>query len=95
MIILAEIGRGGLNQAVIGIEQTKAKLQAAVDELTGPAGSASPRPVRRRRRARPATCGPPRADRPATARPRRCVRNDRYTAATDPDASPERALRLS
>ena len=35
VIILAEIGRGGLNQAVIGIEQTKAKLQAAVDELTG------------------------------------------------------------
>ena len=35
VIILAEIGRGGLNQAVIGIEQTKAKLQAAVDELSG------------------------------------------------------------
>ena len=34
VIILAEIGRGGLNQAVIGIEQTRAKLQAAVDELT-------------------------------------------------------------
>jgi hypothetical protein len=39
VIILAEIGRGGLNQAVIGIEQTKAKLQAALDELAGPAAS--------------------------------------------------------
>jgi hypothetical protein len=42
VIILAEIGRGGLNQAVIGIEQTKAKLQAAVDELATPAGSGRP-----------------------------------------------------
>ncbi len=52
VIILAEIGRGGLNQAVIGIEQTKAKLQAAIDELSrsssarpgesGPPPSASP-----------------------------------------------------
>jgi hypothetical protein len=33
VIILAEIGRGGLNQAVIGIEETRAKLQAAVDRL--------------------------------------------------------------
>jgi hypothetical protein len=36
VIILAEIGRGGLNQAVIGIEQTKSKLQAAVDEMETP-----------------------------------------------------------
>jgi hypothetical protein len=36
VIILAEIGRGGLNQAVIGIEQTKARLQAAVDALSAP-----------------------------------------------------------
>jgi hypothetical protein len=42
VIILAEIGRGGLNQAVIGIEQTKARLQAAVDELSGPSGSDQP-----------------------------------------------------
>jgi hypothetical protein len=42
VIILAEIGRGGLNQAVIGIEQTKAKLQAAVDALSGPAASGAP-----------------------------------------------------
>jgi hypothetical protein len=42
VIILAEIGRGGLNQAVIGIEQTKAKLQAAVDELGAPGGSGAP-----------------------------------------------------
>jgi hypothetical protein len=33
VIILAEIGRGRLNEAVIGIEQTRAKLQAAVDQL--------------------------------------------------------------
>src|SRR4029079_17743024 len=44
VIILAEIGRGGLNQAVIGIEQTKAKLQAAVDDLTGPLPGASAAP---------------------------------------------------
>jgi len=37
VIILAEIGRGGLNQAVIGIEETRAKLQAAVDRLGAPA----------------------------------------------------------
>ena len=36
VIILAEIGRGGLNQAVIGIEETRAKLQAAVDRLSTP-----------------------------------------------------------
>jgi hypothetical protein len=44
VIILAEIGRGGLNQAVIGIEETRAGLQAAVDRLTtAPAGpDASP-----------------------------------------------------
>ncbi|HET7030752.1 MAG TPA: hypothetical protein VFI34_09590, partial [Candidatus Limnocylindrales bacterium] len=37
VIILAEIGRGGLNEAVIGIEGARAKLQAATDALTGPA----------------------------------------------------------
>jgi len=42
VIILAEIGRGGLNQAVIGIEQTKARLQAAIDALSAvPAASPS------------------------------------------------------
>src|SRR3954452_2130142 len=41
VIILAEIGRGGLNQAVIGIEQTKAKLQAAVDALAASEPDAS------------------------------------------------------
>lgn len=34
VIILAEIGRGGLNQAVIGIEETRARLQIAVDRMT-------------------------------------------------------------
>lgn len=33
VIILAEIGRGGLNQAVIGIEQTRAVVQEAVDAV--------------------------------------------------------------
>jgi len=36
VIILAEIARGGLNQAVIGIEGARAQLQAAVDDLTAP-----------------------------------------------------------
>jgi hypothetical protein len=36
VIILAEIGRGGLNQAVIGIEETRAKLEIAVDRLSRP-----------------------------------------------------------
>jgi hypothetical protein len=40
VIILAEIGRGGLNQAVIGIEETRAKLQAAIDRLSAPASAA-------------------------------------------------------
>ena len=49
MIILAEIGRGGLNQAVIGIEEARGQLQAVVDQLTSPpdqpsAGTASPAP---------------------------------------------------
>jgi hypothetical protein len=33
VIILAEIARGGLNQAVIGIEEARGALQAAVDRL--------------------------------------------------------------
>jgi hypothetical protein len=40
VIILAEIARGGLNQAVIGIEQARARLQAAVDDLAAPASPA-------------------------------------------------------
>jgi hypothetical protein len=49
VIILAEIGRGGLNQAVIGIEEARGQLQAVVDQLTSPpdqpsAGTASPAP---------------------------------------------------
>jgi hypothetical protein len=44
VIILAEIGRGGLNQAVIGIEQARARLQAAVDDLSA-APSSSPAPA--------------------------------------------------
>ena len=49
VIILAEIGRGGLNQAVIGIEETRARLQVAVDRMTAPAsaepeGTGDPQP---------------------------------------------------
>ena len=44
VIILAEIGRGGLNQAVIGIEETRATLQVAVDRLTPPTASGSGEP---------------------------------------------------
>jgi hypothetical protein len=44
VIILAEIGRGGLNQAVIGIEETRAALQAAVDRLSEPAAAESGAP---------------------------------------------------
>jgi hypothetical protein len=40
VIILAEIGRGGLNQAVIGIEETRAKLQEAIDRLRPPCSGA-------------------------------------------------------
>jgi hypothetical protein len=40
VIILAEIARGGLNQAVIGIEGARAQLQAAVDDLTTPPSTA-------------------------------------------------------
>jgi len=49
VIILAEIGRGGLNLAVIGIEEARGKLQADLDQLaagpdtSGDAG-ASPAP---------------------------------------------------
>ena len=43
VIILAEIGRGGLNQAVIGIEEARGQLQAAIDRLS-PAADASDGP---------------------------------------------------
>ncbi|MBA2381890.1 MAG: hypothetical protein H0V73_07245, partial [Chloroflexi bacterium] len=54
VIILAEIARGGLNQAVIGIEETRAKLQAALDQLSSPAPGASGGPD-----------GPPPSDEPS------------------------------
>ena len=83
VIILAEIGRGGLNQAVIGIEQTKAKLQAAVDELSGPTGSGEPI-------ASPAPSPSP-TGRPA-ARDERIGRSGRSLEVAASD-SPARALR--
>ena len=42
VIILAEIGRGGLNQAVIAIEEARAQLQQAIDLLDE---AASPEPA--------------------------------------------------
>jgi hypothetical protein len=45
-IILAEIGRGGLNQAVIGIEEARADLEAAVEQLGAePAAEQASEPV--------------------------------------------------
>ena len=58
VIILAEIGRGGLNQAVIGIEQTRARLQAAVDQLAGPGPDASTTPSGGEPRVEPSLAGP-------------------------------------
>ena len=36
IVIMAEIGRGGLNGAVITIEEARGRLSAAVEELSGP-----------------------------------------------------------
>jgi hypothetical protein len=44
VVILAEIGRGGLNQAVITIEEARGDLQAAVGLLTAGPGSPTPSP---------------------------------------------------
>ena len=44
VIILAEIGRGGLNQAVIGIEEARGKLDAAIGFLGGVQGAESGTP---------------------------------------------------
>jgi hypothetical protein len=40
VIILAEIGRGGLNQAVITIEQARGELDSALAQLNGADGEA-------------------------------------------------------
>ncbi|MEO7664424.1 MAG: hypothetical protein ABIV26_04805, partial [Candidatus Limnocylindrales bacterium] len=40
VVIVADIGRGGLNQAVIAIEQARGRLNLALEALV-PAGSAS------------------------------------------------------
>ncbi len=51
VVIMAEVARGGLNQAVIGIERAKGKLAAAVEEIGrsdsengGSGGAATPGP---------------------------------------------------
>jgi hypothetical protein len=44
VVILSDIGRGGLNQAVIGIEQARGELDAAIGLLTSQPGGASETP---------------------------------------------------
>ena len=44
VVIMAEIGRGGLNGAVITIEQARGQLDAAVDDLAAPSPSLTPPP---------------------------------------------------
>lgn len=44
VVIMAEIARGGLNQAVIGIEQARGRLSDALAALAGTDGDTSPRP---------------------------------------------------
>ena len=44
VVILAEIGRGGLNQAVITIEQSRGELDSAIGLLGAPGASPSERP---------------------------------------------------
>jgi hypothetical protein len=45
VVILAEIGRGGLNQAVITIEEARGDLEAAVGLLTAEPDASQPPPV--------------------------------------------------
>ena len=45
VIILSEIGRGGLNQAVITIEQARGELDAAIGLLNGPVSPEAPVPT--------------------------------------------------
>ena len=42
VLIIAELGRGGLNQAVIAIEQARGRLNLALQALTSQAGAAGP-----------------------------------------------------
>jgi hypothetical protein len=42
VVIMADIGRGGMNQAVIGIEEARAKLSDAIDQADAPSPSDSP-----------------------------------------------------
>jgi hypothetical protein len=46
VIIMSDIARGGLNEAVISIEEAKGRLSDAVDAFTnvGTNGAASPAP---------------------------------------------------
>jgi len=45
VVIMADIGRGGLNQAVIAIEEARGELDAAIATAGGPTGSAEPSPT--------------------------------------------------
>jgi hypothetical protein len=42
VVIMADIGRGGMNQAVIGIEEARATLSDAIDKADAPSPSDSP-----------------------------------------------------
>lgn len=42
IVIMADVARGGLNQAVIDIEQARARLAAALEQLGSPDGTAAP-----------------------------------------------------
>ena len=49
VIIMSDIARGGLNEAVISIEEAKGRLSDAVDAFTNVGSNASPSPSRRRK----------------------------------------------
>jgi hypothetical protein len=44
VVIMADIGRGGMNEAVIGIEEARATLSDAIDEAASGAAGGSPGP---------------------------------------------------
>jgi hypothetical protein len=44
VVIMADIGRGGMNEAVIGIEEARATLSDAIDQADNPNAGGSPAP---------------------------------------------------
>lgn len=45
VVIMSDVARGGMNQAVIEIEQARARLAAAVDALAEPTAEPTPTPI--------------------------------------------------